>query len=280
MTKASKNPPPQAAKGTKNDQIEGADVDTLLAIMARLRNPDGGCPWDIEQTFSSIAPHTIEEAYEVADAITRNDMPALKEELGDLLLQVIFHAQMARESGEFSFQDVVTELCNKLVRRHPHVFGNEAASSASDVNVIWDAAKDKEKDKTQAGSLLDGVTLGLPAVLRAQKLQKKAAKVGFVWPDAKAAKAKMDDEMAELDEAIASKDPAAIADEFGDVLFCLVNYGRMLGVDGEEALRITNDKFLNQFKSMEQKVKAEYKEMKDLPLTRMLELWRASKINK
>jgi ATP diphosphatase len=167
----------------------------LLSIMARLRDPNGGCPWDIAQDFKSIAPYTIEEAYEVADAIDRNDMAALKEELGDLLLQSVYHAQMAAEAGLFTFDDVAKAVADKMVTRHPHVFGDSTAATPADVNVIWDKQKDAEK---KCDSALDGVTLGLPALLRAVKLQKKAAKVGYVWPNAEAAFDKVTEEIAEF----------------------------------------------------------------------------------
>lgn len=220
-----------------------AEIRPLADIMERLRNPENGCPWDVEQTFETIAPYTIEEAYEVADACARDDMDALKDELGDLLLQVVFHARMAEERRAFALGDVITSICDKMVRRHPHVFG--PAGSVAD----WEGIKAAERaDKADDTSALAGVALALPALLRAEKLQKRAARTGFDWPDAAGARAKLDEEIAEVEVA---STPEAIEDEIGDVLFSAVNWARKLGVDPETALRRTNAKFERRFRHAE-----------------------------
>ncbi|MCB9989115.1 MAG: nucleoside triphosphate pyrophosphohydrolase [Rhodospirillales bacterium] len=257
----------------KHDKNQKATQD-LLDLMARLRNPDGGCPWDLEQDFKSIAPHTIEEAYEVADAIERGDMNDLKDELGDLLLQVVFHAQMAEEEGLFDFADVARHVTDKMVHRHPHVFGDETAATGDDVlHGIWEQQKDKEKKRTECESVLDDVTRALPAMMRAQKLQKRAARIGFEWPDTQGAWHKLDEELGELREAITEDDQNHIHEELGDVLYCVVNLGRMLGVDCETAMRDCNYKFESRFKAMEKKLK----KIDSPSLTKMLEIWQAQK---
>ena len=219
-------------------------VRRLAAIMAALRDPASGCPWDIEQDFRSIAPYTIEEAYEVADAIERDAMDELKGELGDLLLQVVFHAQMAAEAGHFTLADVAAGIADKMEARHPHVFGDATIDSAAAQTEAWEAMKAKER----SGGTLDGVALGLPALMRAQKLQKRAARVGFDWPDASGPLAKIDEELAEI--ATATND-AGRSEEIGDLLFAVVNYARHLGVDAEEALRASNTKFERRFRAVE-----------------------------
>ena len=229
-------------------------IDRLLSIMSRLRDPESGCPWDVRQDFDSIAPYTIEEAFEVAEAIALRDYPELKEELGDLLLQVVFHSQIAREKGLFDFNQVVQVLCDKMVRRHPHVFGESDAADEAAVKVNWEAIKQQERAaKGRAhDSALDGVPAGLPALQRAAKVQKKAAKVGFDWPETPPVRRQVDHELAELDEAMASGERAAIEDEFGDVLFTLVNLSRHLKLDPEQALRKATAKFERRFRQMEQ----------------------------
>jgi nucleoside triphosphate diphosphatase len=217
-------------------------IQPLLDVMARLRDRKDGCPWDVEQTFASIAPYTIEEAYEVADAIERADMTALKEELGDLLFQTVFHARMAEEIGVFAFSDVVEVICNKMHRRHPHVFGDADKPD-------WEALKAEERSGNLDASALAGVALGLPALLRAEKIQKRAARTGFDWPDADGAKAKIIEEIAEIDAAASPDD---IEDEFGDLLFAVVNWARKQGVDPEAALRRGNAKFERRFRAMEE----------------------------
>lgn len=248
-------------------------IKDLLGLMARLRAPDG-CPWDREQNFATIAPYTIEEAYEVADAIEKEDNEALKDELGDLLLQVVFHAQMAKELGLFTFEDVARNVTDKMVSRHPHVFGDSVAAGAKDVEArIWEEQKDKEKKAKRLDSILDDVTRGLPAVMRAQKLQKRAARVGFEWPKAINVLDKLEEEIQELREAIAAKDQDNIHEEVGDMLFCVVNFGRMLGVDCETALRDVNGKFERRFKGIEKALKARNVKLEDATLDQMEAIW-------
>lgn len=247
------------------------DLNDLIKVMAKLRDPDGGCPWDLEQDFKSIAPYTIEEAYEVADAIDKGDMENLREELGDLLLQSVYHSQMASEEGLFTLEDVINDVTAKMIYRHPHVFGDSSAASAEDVNAIWDEKKASEKKDTQ--SALDGVPLALPALLRATKLQKKAAKTGFEWTDMSDILDKLDEEIAELREAIDQGSEAQQTDELGDVLFVLANMGRKLGINPEEALRQCNAKFERRFNGMEADLQQEYKMMNELTLDQMTQLW-------
>ena len=252
-----------------NDKIP--PIEQLKHVMKRLRDPETGCPWDKEQTFQSIVPYTIEEAYEVVDAIERNDMKDLEDELGDLLLQVIYHAEMASEKGHFTFDDVAQGVADKMIYRHPHVFGDADAENADDVDSIWDQQKSAEKDNKGA---LDGVTRGLPALLRAQKLQKKAAKTGFEWSDTEGAFDKVEEEIAEFKEAT---EDAHIEEELGDLLFCIVNYARMNGFNSEEALRKANDKFTERFKEMEATCAQDNKQLSDLTLPEMLECWSKQK---
>lgn len=254
-------------------------IDELRAVMARLRNPDGGCPWDLEQNFKSIAPYTIEEAYEVADAIEQNDMAALEDELGDLLLQVVYHAQMAQEAGHFNFDDVAAHVTAKMIHRHPHVFGEENAQSAADVEGrIWEERKAQEKRKQGQDSILADVPLALPSVLRAQKLQKRAARVGFEWPEAIQVLDKLEEEIQELREAIARQDQANIHEEIGDTLFCVINYGRMIGVDCETALRDVNGKFERRFRGIERELKNRGKTFDQVTLNEMESIWVAEKL--
>ena len=245
-------------------------IEELIEVMRALRNPDGGCPWDLEQDFKTIAPYTIEESYEVADAIDRNDMKDLREELGDLLLQPIYHAQMAAEAGHFDIHDVIRDITAKMISRHPHVFGDEKAASSADVNEIWDARKKTEK---QEESALDGVTKALPALLRAQKLQKKAAKTGFEWKKPEEILDKLEEELAEMREAVKSGDFEQKKDELGDILFVMANLARLLDINPEEALRQCNYKFERRFKGMESDIKASGKEFSDLSLEQMTQSW-------
>jgi MazG family protein len=258
-------------------------IDDLLAVMVRLRDPVAGCPWDVKQTFSTIAPYTIEEAYEVADAITRGDLDALKDELGDLLLQVVYHAQMASEQKRFEFADVADAITRKMVRRHPHVFADQKLRDEF-LNVdLWERIKAKEKAErgTSANSSrLDDVPVTLPALTRAVKLQKRAAEVGFDWPSLAPVLAKAEEEIAELKAAIdasppdASKPPAKkIGEEFGDLLFVMANIARHLGVDPEAALRDANAKFTRRFKSIEAALAAEGRKPGDSTLEEMDRLW-------
>jgi len=223
-------------------------IDRLLAIMARLRDPKTGCEWDTVQTFETIAPYTIEEAYEVADAIQRGDMAELKDELGDLLLQVVFHARMAEEAALFAFDDVANAISDKMERRHPHIFGDRAEGG----HYLWEQIKAEEraaKGQLDApSSTLDGVALGLPALLRAEKIQKRAARTGFDWPDHSGARAKIDEELAEIEAAVS---PAEREEEIGDLLFAVVNWARKLGIEPETALRAATAKFERRFRAME-----------------------------
>jgi MazG family protein len=229
-------------------------IDRLLAIMARLRDPADGCPWDLEQTFATVAPYTVEEAYEVADAIERGDLTDLREELGDLLLQVVFHARMAEEKGAFAFEDVARAINDKMIRRHPHVFGDETYASLAHQKEGWEALKAAErqgKGNGRAASLLDDVPIGLPALTRAVKLSRRAAGVGFVWPTVHEVVAKLDEEVDELKAEIAAGDLEKARQEMGDVLFVVANLARTLEVDPEDALRFTNAKFARRFQYIE-----------------------------
>jgi ATP diphosphatase len=262
------------------------DIARLLEIMAALRTPGSGCPWDLEQNFETIAPYTIEEAYEVADAIARGDRDDLKDELGDLLLQVVFHARMAEEQGSFAFADVVQAITEKLIRRHPHVFGDKGGMSTGEVNIQWDAIKAQEKaarlkaGKTPApgrSGALSGVPSGMPALARALKLQQKASKVGFDWNDPKAVIAKIREETDEIEAELDAGPRDAIAGELGDLLFAMVNLARHLDVDPETALRTTNLKFERRFAAIEAALAARGKAPGDATLAEMDALWNAAK---
>ncbi|GAM99332.1 nucleoside triphosphate pyrophosphohydrolase MazG [alpha proteobacterium U9-1i] len=244
-------------------------------MMAKLRSKDGGCPWDIEQTFATIAPYTIEEAYEVADAIAQNNLPALKEELGDLLFQVAFHARMAEEQGAFAFADVAQALADKMIHRHPHVFGEGDERTAEEQTQAWESQKAAERAKKHA-SLLDDVPMALPALMRAEKLTKRAARINFDWPTSNEVLAKLDEELAELKEAQTSGDADALTEEMGDVLFVLANLARKLKVDPEEALRRANAKFTRRFQHIEQRL-AEQNRTGPQPLDDMEALWLEAK---
>ena len=258
-------------------------VESLVQILAVVRNPDGGCPWDLEQDFQSIAPYTIEEAYEVVDAIERGDLDELRDELGDLLLQVVFHARLAQEAGVFSFTEVVNSICDKLVRRHPHVFGDIENLSSDAVSVQWDAIKAQEKAlkaTTTPASLLDGVPLPLPALTRAVKLQKKASTVGFDWNDARHVLDKIreetDEVAAELQTPGAEATPA-LTEEIGDLLFVVTNLARHAKVDPEQALRGANAKFERRFHHIEQQLARRGVERDAASLDDMEALWVESK---
>ncbi|HLS82755.1 MAG TPA: nucleoside triphosphate pyrophosphohydrolase [Steroidobacter sp.] len=254
-----------------------SSITRLLELMSRLRDPQHGCPWDREQTFRTIAPYTIEEAYEVADAVQRNDLEALREELGDLLFQVVFHAQMAREQGAFGFEDVVRTICEKMERRHPHVFGEAQVKDAHAQTLAWEQHKRRERAAKRVG-VLDDVPLALPALTRADKLGKRAAQVGFEWPDLAGAVAKLDEEIAELRVEITRGAPRAdIAGEIGDVLFCVVNVCRYLRIDPEESLRQTNAKFERRFRYVEERLRALGRTPEDATLEEMDRLWEEGK---
>ena len=256
-----------------------AAVDELLAIMARLRDPEEGCPWDIEQSFETIAPYTIEEAYEVADAIERGDHRQLCDELGDLLLQVVFHSQMAREAGLFEFDDAVRAVSEKLRRRHPHVFGDQKIDTAKEQTRAWESHKARERSAAGSGeSVLDDIPLGLPALMRAAKLGKRAAGVGFDWPDWRGAREKVSEELAELDQATApGQATERAAAEIGDLLFAVVNLARHLGVDPEAALRATNGRFSRRFRYVEERVRASGRSLQDMDLAALDALWNEAK---
>lgn len=246
-------------------------TDRLLAIMARLRDPQTGCEWDTAQNFATIAPYTIEEAYEVADAIERSDMDDLRGELGDLLFQVVFHARMAEEAGAFTYADVVRDICDKMEARHPHIFGNEGGVMEDS---RWEDLKAAEREASGATSAMDGVAKALPALLRSHKLQKRAARVGFDWPDSVGPLEKLKEELAELDEAQTDEERLL---EAGDVLFVAVNIVRRYGVDPEQALRASNAKFERRFKVMEQLSENEGEDFAVLDLDRQEEYWQRAK---
>ncbi len=255
--------------------------------MAKLRDPDGGCPWDLEQSFETIAPHTIEEAYEVAEAIARRDMQELKDELGDLMFQVVFYAQMAREIGEFDFNDVVRAVSEKMIRRHPHVFGTEDIPTAEAQTAAWEEVKARERAEKSARagleadadaltppSALDGVALALPALTRAVKLQKRAARVGFDWPDVRPVFDKIREELGELQAEIDTKaDAARIAEEYGDLLFVIANLGRHLALDPETVLRAANRKFVRRFQGVEKILARDGKTPAESTLEEMDAIW-------
>ncbi|MBL4804762.1 MAG: nucleoside triphosphate pyrophosphohydrolase [Alphaproteobacteria bacterium] len=256
------------------------NFDDLVAVMAALRNPDGGCPWDLEQDFKSIAPYTIEEAYEVADAIDREDFHDLREELGDLLLQPVYHAQMAAEAGHFTINDVIGDITEKMITRHPHVFGDGEAQNPDDVDKIWDERKKAEQSKKTGNtpeSALDGVTKGLPALLRALKLQKKAAKVGFEWPKVDFVLDKLEEELTELREAVQKGTIKDKSDELGDVLFVVANLARMLNINPETALRDCNNKFERRFKGVERILKQKSIDIETASLEDMEAAWNEEK---
>ena len=265
------------------------DIARLIEIMAALRTPDTGCPWDLEQDFSTIVPYTIEEAYEVADAVARNDMGDLAEELGDLLLQVVFHARMAEEAGSFAFPDVVEAITTKLIRRHPHVFGTARDLSPEAVKRLWGEIKAQEKAERAerraaeglapdtTGRTLDGIPLPLPALTRALKLQEKAGKVGFDWQDARQVLAKIREETEEVSAALETGGTAAIKDEIGDMLFAVVNLARHAGVDPEAALRGTNDKFTRRFTHIEDRLAETGRSPSGASLDEMEALWGEAK---
>jgi MazG family protein len=264
-------------------------LDDLIAVMARLRDPEGGCPWDLKQEFSTIAPYTIEEAYEVADAIARDDLDALRDELGDLLLQVVYHAQMAAEQSRFDFASVADAITRKMIRRHPHVFADPSLRGQFVKSNLWERIKAEEKaERGEVGgsvsSRLDEVPLALPALTRAVKLQKRAAEVGFDWPSLAPVLAKAEEELGELKEAVGAEPDAAdevrlakVKEEFGDLLFVMVNVARHLRVDPEAALRDANAKFVRRFRSIEQALAKEGRRCEDATLEEMDHLWDEAK---
>jgi MazG family protein len=258
-------------------------MDDLLDIMAKLRDPDGGCPWDVEQNFETIAPYTIEEAYEVDEAIRDGDMPSLKDELGDLLFQTVFHAQMAREAGHFAFSDVVQNVSEKMVRRHPHVFGDASIETADAQTSAWEAQKAREREEKakargEQPSVLDGLTVGLPSLLRAIKLQNRAARIGFDWPQTIQVLDKLQEEVGELvEEHQGDRDPARLKEEFGDLLFVMANLARHMKIEPEEALRGANAKFERRFRRIEALLAETGRKPEDSSLEEMDSLWNAAK---
>jgi nucleoside triphosphate diphosphatase len=254
-----------------------SDINKLLEIMVSLRDAKSGCPWDVAQNFASIAPYTIEEAYEVADAIAREDMAALRDELGDLLFQVVFHAQMASEAGEFDFDDVAASISEKMLRRHPHVFGSETERAAGQEQGGWERIKAAERAGSADQSALAGVTKALPALKRAQKLGRRAATVGFDWEDRVGVRDKIHEELGELEEAVGSRDKRHIDEEFGDLLFAVVNLSRHLDIDAEQALAGANYKFERRFREMEQAITGSGKVLGQMSLAQLEQEWRAAK---
>jgi len=255
-----------------------AELRRLLDIMVALRDPQAGCPWDREQTFETIAPYTIEEAYEVADAITRRDFVALPDELGDLLFQVVYHAQMAAEAGRFGFAEVAASIADKMVRRHPHVFGEAAARSAGAQSLAWEEQKRHERAARAETGTLAGIPVALPALTRAHKLTARAARVGFDWPDAAAVLDKLDEETTELRAELAGADKARLADEVGDMLFVLANLARKLDLDPEACLRAANQKFARRFGAVEASLAAEGRSPAEATLAEMEAAWQAEKL--
>lgn len=262
------------------EQTSTQSMQRLLQLMERLRHPERGCPWDRQQTFATIAPYTIEEAYEVADAIERSDMSALREELGDLLFQVVFHARMAQEQDEFVFGDVVQAICDKMESRHPHVFGSDQIETAEQQTIAWEQHKQRERAERhkQSGSVLDDVPVALPALTRAAKLGRRAATVGFEWPDVSGALNKTEEEVREVRLAIEQGTSVAeIEDELGDLLFCVVNLCRHTKVDPEVALRKTNTKFERRFRHVEASLAAQGRSLQDSSLEEMDRYWDEAK---
>ena len=259
-------------------------INDLLAVMARLRDPETGCPWDVKQSFATIAPYTIEEAYEVADAIARDDLDGLKDELGDLLLQVVYHAQMAAEDGRFAFADVVDAITAKMIRRHPHIFEDASVRESFEGSGVWERIKAEEKSArggAAGASILDDIPLALPGLTRAVKLQSRAARVGFDWPNLEPVLTKAEEEIGELKAAIASEGagaaPGKVAEEFGDLLFVMANLARHLGIDPEDALRGANAKFVRRFASIEDALGKDGRRPEDSSLEEMDALWDQAK---
>jgi ATP diphosphatase len=254
-----------------------AEIRRLLDIMAALRNPETGCPWDKTQSFDTIAPYTIEEAYEVADAIAQRDFAALPDELGDLLFQVVYHARMAEEAGLFGFADVAKSISDKMIRRHPHVFDEASARDERQQTSAWEVQKSAERAARRQSGVLAGVPVGLPALTRAVKLTSRAARVGFDWPDAEQVLAKLDEEVRELRAELPAADPDRLTDEVGDLLFVLANLARKLDLDPETCLRHANDKFARRFNAMEQGFEARALSLSELSLDEMEAGWQRVK---
>lgn len=256
-----------------------ANIDKLLEVMTRLRDPQDGCPWDVQQDFASIAPYTVEEAYEVADAIARNDFEALRDELGDLLLQVVFHSRMAEEKGLFDFDNVAAGIVAKLLRRHPHVFGSAEERRRGMQEGSWEAIKaaERRREDSVPASALDGVAGALPSLMRAQKLGERASRVGFDWPSADGAWEKIEEELGELRAAQASQRDEQVAEELGDLLFAIVNLARHFKVDAEQALVEANRKFERRFRDVERQVEEASQDINKLPLATLEDYWQRAK---
>jgi len=255
-----------------------SNIEKLLDVMRALRDPENGCEWDVAQDFASIAPYTIEEAYEVADAIERNDIDELRDELGDLLLQVVFHAQIATDEGHFDFDDVAEAIASKMVRRHPHVFGSDAERAAGPVAGSWERIKSEEREgKNDDDSAMADVAQALPALKRAQKLGKRASGVGFDWDGYDGVRAKVDEELGEFEDVAGSRDEARIEEEFGDLLFAVVNLARHVDVDAEKALRAANRKFERRFRSMESAIRSAGGRLERMSLAELEREWRSAK---
>ena len=254
-----------------------SNINKLLEVMSKLRDPQNGCPWDVEQDFATIAPYTIEEAYEVADAIERDNMDDLRDELGDLLFQVAFHARMAEEAGFFDFEDVARGISDKMIRRHPHVFGSEAERAQGHLAGSWEQIKETERSNSADNSALAGVVTGLPALKRAQKLGERASRAGFDWPDRQGVRDKIQEELEELEEAVGMRDAEDMEEEFGDVLFAVVNLARHLNIDPEKALTSANYKFERRFRDMEIDIADTGKRLKNFNLEMLDKFWRAAK---
>ncbi len=253
------------------------NLDKLLEVMDRLRDPNTGCPWDLEQDFASIAPHTIEEAYEVADAIAMGDMQELQEELGDLLFQVVFHAHLAKEQGEFDFYAVAGSISKKLTQRHPHVFGDAESRNTAEQSRQWEKHKASERRSKGQQSVLDGIPVALPALSRAQKLGKRAATAGFDWPDRRGPRQKIDEELSELDRELDSGSARRQAEEIGDLLFSVVNLARHLDIDAEAAMREANRRFQTRFLGMEKYLRESGQELSGLSLSQLEIAWQRAK---
>jgi len=260
-------------------QQSSSNINQLLEIMRKLRDPDNGCPWDIEQDFTSIAPYTIEEAYEVSDAITRNNMDDLRDELGDLLFQTVFHAQMAYELGEFNFDDVVQSVCDKMTRRHPHVFADSTIKDAAAQTGAWEKQKASERKNKGSQGVLSDIPIALPATMRALKLQERAARVGFDWPDVRPVFDKLQEEVIELQNELNGEDNQInIESEIGDILFVCINLARKLNVSPEIALTRTNKKFTSRFEHIEAILKSKGKSPETSNLQEMEQLWQQAKL--
>ncbi len=253
------------------------DLQSLTAIIARLRSKQGGCPWDLEQTHKSLIRNLLEETYEVIEAINQNNPQALADELGDLLMQIVFHAQIAAENNEFNIDDVIQAICTKMIRRHPHVFADTQVQSVEDVMTNWEIIKKQEQQNRNRKSILDGVVPYLPALMKAEKVQDKAGKVGFEWDKMDGAADKLTEELNELQQALKNQDETEIEAEFGDLLFSLVNVARYLKIDPEHALNNTTDKFIRRFKYIEEQAQLQHRDLNEMSLEEMDQLWEKAK---